>query len=68
MKNKLFIIIIIFLSTSLLAEETEKNAIRRFAVIVGANNGGASRVKLKYAVSDAEKNPERINKTAKTMI
>ncbi|MCK5689085.1 caspase family protein, partial [Myxococcota bacterium] len=30
-----------------------KPALRRFALIVGANNGGAERVLLRYAVSDA---------------
>lgn len=32
----------------------EAKTIRRFAVVVGANNGGPDRVKLKYAVSDAD--------------
>jgi len=32
---------------------SEKNTINRYAFIVGANNGGSDRIKLKYAVSDA---------------
>ncbi|MFH0975737.1 MAG: caspase family protein [Spirochaetota bacterium] len=32
----------------------EKNTIRRFALIVGANDGGPARPKLKYSVSDAK--------------
>ncbi|MDY6933336.1 MAG: caspase family protein [Spirochaetota bacterium] len=32
---------------------TKKNAIRRFTIVVGANNGGPNRELLKYAVSDA---------------
>lgn len=36
------------------AENTEQNIIRRFALVVGANNGGRRRVKLQYAVSDAK--------------
>lgn len=35
-------------------EKSGEPVIRRFAVIVGANNGGKGRVKLRYAVSDAK--------------
>ena len=31
----------------------ERDATRRFAIVVGANNGGHKRVRLRYAVSDA---------------
>ncbi|NIM11434.1 MAG: hypothetical protein GTO45_36835 [Candidatus Aminicenantes bacterium] len=34
--------------------ETEKSVIRRFALVVGANDGGPHRAKLRYAVSDAK--------------
>lgn len=39
-----------------LAEEQEEgqDTIRRFALVIGANNGGPRRVKLRYAVSDAK--------------
>jgi len=46
----LFIITIIFS----VINSAEAKTIRRFAVIVGANNGGPDRVRLKYAVSDAD--------------
>jgi len=35
------------------AAPDENSSIRRFALIVGSNNGGADRVRLKYAHSDA---------------
>jgi hypothetical protein len=35
-------------------EKPEDSVIRRFAVVVGANDGGKDRVKLRYAVSDAK--------------
>jgi len=42
------------LSAGLPAAQTESApGVRRFAVIIGANNGGKSRVRLRYAVSDA---------------
>ncbi len=34
--------------------ETDKASIRRFVLVVGANNGGRGRVKLQYAVADAK--------------
>lgn len=40
--------------TEALEEKSGEPVIRRFAVIVGANDGGKSRVKLRYAVSDAK--------------
>lgn len=33
--------------------ETDKSSIRRFVLVVGANDGGRGRVKLQYAVADA---------------
>jgi hypothetical protein len=35
-------------------EEEEQHSTRRFALVIGANNGGKGRVKLQYAVSDAK--------------
>jgi hypothetical protein len=36
------------------ADQNHKNVeIKRFAIVVGANNGGTNRIMLKYAVSDA---------------
>jgi hypothetical protein len=35
------------------SQETGKEAIRRLALVIGANNGGTGREKLRYAVSDA---------------
>lgn len=34
--------------------EPDQSVIRRFALVIGANNGGPRRVKLRYAVSDAK--------------
>jgi len=34
--------------------DTDKTVLRRFAMVVGANNGGRGRVKLQYAVEDAK--------------
>ncbi len=36
------------------AQETNNTAVKRFAMMVGANDGGKPREKLKYAVSDAK--------------
>lgn len=46
-------IILVFLSVVTLNAETKSQEIKRFVVSVGANYGGAGRVRLKYAVSDA---------------
>jgi hypothetical protein len=46
----MFLIVMIFLAMT----PADAKTIRRFAVIVGANNGGPDRVRLKYAVSDAD--------------
>ena len=47
--------------TGLSAEEN-RDAIARFAMIVGSNNGGPGRVLLRYAVSDANAFREVMNK------
>lgn len=61
MKNKTIILILaaliflVFSGVVLPGEQSSNPATtRRFAMVVGANNGGPDRVKLKYAVSDAE--------------
>ncbi len=36
------------------AQDSQPNIIKRFAIAVGANNGGRDRVRLRYAVTDAE--------------
>ena len=59
MKKKLtvFIIFIVFSQgASILFSNVnmDEMAIKRFAFVVGANNGGSDRVKLRYAVSDAQ--------------
>jgi hypothetical protein len=35
-------------------DDTYKTVLRRFAMVVGANNGGRGRVKLQYAIADAK--------------
>jgi hypothetical protein len=56
MKRMLPVFCIIFLyflySDSIPA--LEKDTIRRFAIIIGANDGGSGRVKLQYSVTDAK--------------
>lgn len=37
------------------AEATNKTKVRRFAYVIGANDGGTKRVKLRYAGTDAKK-------------
>ncbi len=44
------------------ADNSGKNAIRRFAMIVGSNDGGKDRTRLKYAVSDARSILEVVHK------
>jgi len=57
----IFFFSLIFLTACYAAEEKttdpnnpHPNAIRRFALVVGANDGGRARVKLRYAVTDAK--------------
>lgn len=65
MKNKstlvimIMLILVLYLSINAKADmpeepEQQNEAIRRFALVIGANNGGPRRVKLRYAVSDAK--------------
>jgi hypothetical protein len=59
MKNKRFLlivfIILVFSISFLNANQNiKKEAKKRFAMVMGANNGGPNRVLLKYAVSDAK--------------
>ncbi|MFW6365622.1 MAG: caspase family protein, partial [Spirochaetota bacterium] len=48
-RTGIFLFILFFLPVSAVSQE----AVRRYAMIVGANDGGSGRVTLKYAVSDA---------------
>jgi len=53
------ILIAIFFTRSTLyaqdkAQEQDRNIIKRYAVVMGANNGGKDRVKLRYAIADAK--------------
>ncbi len=51
-------IVIFFIGSTLHAGENaqnqDKSIIKRFAVVMGANDGGKDRIKLRYAVSDAK--------------
>jgi len=52
------ILIAVFFTRSTLyaqdkAQEPDRNIIKRYAVVMGANDGGKDRVKLRYAVADA---------------
>lgn len=54
---KLYRIVIILLLTAAfpcMIKPADAKNIRRFAVVIGANNGGPDRVLLRYAVSDAD--------------
>ncbi len=57
LKKTIFIVlfcIFVFNISLMHADQSHKNVeIKRFAIVVGANNGGTNRVMLKYAVSDA---------------
>lgn len=55
MKLKIFACAMLILSAVIdpLASKNSKDEIRRFALVVGANNGGKDRTELRYAVSDA---------------
>jgi hypothetical protein len=58
MKKVIFFLIflLIFLLSQIkpaAAEEADKTTTRRFAFVIGANNGGPDRVTLRYAISDA---------------
>jgi len=52
------LILVFFVGTNLFAAENpqnkDKTVIKRYAVIIGANDGGKDRIKLRYAVSDAK--------------
>jgi hypothetical protein len=50
MKRFLWGFLAIFIFTNMYASQTA----RRFAILIGANDGGAERVQLRYAYSDAE--------------
>lgn len=59
MKNKAFLIyfltFLLYCSGQVLSGQVKKQMTsKRFALVVGSNNGGPDRVKLQYAVSDAE--------------
>jgi hypothetical protein len=51
-------IAVLFIGSTLHAGENalnqDKNIIKRFAVVMGANDGGKDRIRLRYAVSDAK--------------
>ena len=57
-KKTLFLSLLVLLVFPLLlayaGESPNKMVTRRFAMVVGANDGGAGKAKLQYAVSDAE--------------
>jgi len=52
--NRIAMIIFLIAALPGMMKPAEARNIRRFAVIVGANNGGPDRVLLRYAVSDAD--------------
>ncbi|HNX22615.1 MAG TPA: caspase family protein [Spirochaetota bacterium] len=52
--GRIAIIILLIAAMPGIIKTAEAKNIRRFAVIVGANNGGDGRVMLRYAVSDAD--------------
>lgn len=52
-KFTLFIILIFIATASSATNNKKQNIIKRFAIVVGANDGGYNRTKLRYAVSDA---------------
>jgi len=62
--KKIFVCLVIFFVVLTLSEINGNAQIktRRFAMIVGANNGGSGRVVLKYAVSDALSMKKVLNK------
>jgi hypothetical protein len=54
----LFVFVVVFSAGSILraaenVQNQDRNIIRRYAVVMGANDGGKDRVRLRYAVSDA---------------
>ena len=54
----LYALIVLFSAGSILRagdinQTKEKSFIKRYAVVLGANNGGRDRIKLRYAVADA---------------
>ncbi len=52
--NRIAFTLLFFAIMPCMIKPAEAKNIRRFAVIVGANNGGPDRVRLRYAVSDAD--------------
>lgn len=56
-KKNILAIVIVFLVLNVISvqadQEADKAITKRFAILVGANNGGKERVQLRYAVSDA---------------
>ena len=53
MKRISLLLLIALSATSLFADQASEQALRRFAMFVGSNDGGHQRVRLKYAESDA---------------
>lgn len=53
MKKYYFILLLIFFSSTALYADNKSAGMKRFIIAVGANYGGYNRVRLKYAVSDA---------------
>ncbi len=52
--NRIVITLLLIAAIHGMTKPAEAKNIRRFAIIVGANNGGPERVQLRYAVSDAD--------------
>ena len=52
--NRVVVIMLLITVISGIKNSAEAKNIRRFAVIVGSNNGGPDRVMLRYAASDAD--------------
>ncbi|GHV15469.1 hypothetical protein AGMMS49938_13770 [Fibrobacterales bacterium] len=53
MKKTIFILAMVFSAAFTLAAQQNEAKIERYLLVVGANNGGADRIKLRYAESDA---------------
>ncbi len=52
--NRITITLTLVIAITVMISPADAKNIRRFAIIVGANNGGPERVQLRYAVSDAD--------------
>lgn len=48
-------VFLLFLPVAALAQDDQRLPVRRFAMVIGANDGGEERVQLQYAVSDARR-------------